>query len=150
MAQGFPTADIYSECHMETVECKVERCEMLISESLDYMQNPVHVNFCLQGQNSKDYLQNASNFFQEFSRQLSIFVLCNYLHDVVTPGVPDLPTFSAKLNFWLCVCTNKVIATKMYLKNDDYSSDPIFLDTLWIFLSDYNNKMKQLFLYPPS
>ena len=69
MAQGFPTADIYSEHHMETVMCQVERCEMLISESLDYMQNPVHVNFCLQGKNSKDYLQNASNFFQEFSRQ---------------------------------------------------------------------------------
>ena len=85
MAQGFPTADIYSECHMETVECKVERCELLIVETLDYMQNPVHVNFCMKGQNAEKYLENAGNFFQEFSRQLSIFALHNYLHDVVTP-----------------------------------------------------------------
>ena len=42
MTQGYPTADLYCERHMETVECKVEKCEMIIAEILDYMQNPAH------------------------------------------------------------------------------------------------------------
>ena len=147
MAQGFPIPDKFSERHMETLQRKIEKCERLIAETLDYMQNPAHLKFSLQKNNNK---KETGDFFQEFSRLISIFALENYLHNVVTPGIPNLPTDLDRVHFWTCICTNKLLEVKKYLTNREYVNDPHFLDNLWCLLRETNNSMRKLFSYAPT
>ena len=98
---------------------------------------------------SNENLNEAGDFFQEFSREISIFALQYYLHEVVTPGVPNFQTLTQRVHFWACVCTNKLVATKAYLYNEEYNVDPIFLDDLWKLLRKTINSLKKLLSYPP-
>ena len=150
MSQGYPTADLYCEHHMETVERKVEKCEMIVAEILDYMQNPSHLISSVKEMKSNENLNEAGDFFQEFSREISIFALQYYLHEVVTPGVPNFQTLTQRVHFWACVCTNKLVATKAYLYNEEYNVDPIFLDDLWKLVRKTINSLKKLLSYPPN
>ena len=150
MSQGYPMADLYCERHMETVECKVEKCEMIIAEILDYIQNPAHLMSSVKEMKNDENLKEAGDFFQKFSREISIFALQYYLHEVVTPGVPNFQSLTDRVKFWTCVCTNKLVATKPYLYSEEYKMDPIFLDDLWKLLQKTINSLKKLLSYPPN
>ena len=143
MAEGYPIADLYAECHMETIDRKIENCHRLIDESLNLMQNPRHLQSCLsqEAQCSLKMVQ-IGDFFQEFSCQISIFALENYLHEIVTPNVPDFQTPLKRVQFWSCVCTQKLLLEKKYLGDEEYNTDPTFLDFMWHLLRMQNNKMQ--------
>ena len=144
MAQGYPIANVYSERHMETIERKIENCHSLTDESLNYMQNPKHLSSSLKHNKCPTYLNEAGDLFQEFSRQLSLLALNFYLHDIVTPGIPYFDNRVDRINFWSCVCTNKILVAKKYLNDKEHNTNPQLLDSLWHLLRKFNNAMKKL------
>ena len=150
MAEGYPIADIYAERHMETIDRKIENCHRLIDESLNLMQNPRYLQSCLSEESqSLSKTVEIGDFFQEFSRQISIFALENYMHDVVTPGVPDFQTPLKRLQFWSCVCTQKLLSAKKYLGDDEYNTNASLLDLMWLLLRTQNNEIQRVYSWPP-
>ena len=126
MAAAYPIMDLFSEHRMETIDGKIETCNRVLDTCLNFMQNPVHLNSATAINSSSKYLVKVGDFFQEFSRQLSIFVLEHYLHEIITPGIPHFIHPKSRLSFWMCVCTNKLITTKNYLKQylQEYLEQP--------------------------
>ena len=150
MAEGYPIADLYAEHHMETIDHKIENCHRLIDESLNLMQNPRHLQACLsKNRDSPKKMVKIGDFFQEFSRKISIFALENYLYDIVTPGVPDFQSDLKRVQFWSCVCTQKVLTAKTYLKNEEFNQIPSLLDSMWHLLRSQNNEMQKVYSWPP-
>ena len=143
MAEGYPHPNIFCERHMETINCKVENCHYITSLCLNFLNNPAHY---------KEKTSQAvaiSDFFANFSCDLSVFALDNYLHEVVTPGVPKFANEQERQNFWRCICTNKIIAIKQYLtNNEEYKSDPKFLDDLYMFTMRSNAEMRKVLDIP--
>ena len=53
-------------------------------------------------------LETLSKFLQEISCRLGLFALHNYLHEVVTPGIPEFPNWKELTRFWVDVCVDKL------------------------------------------
>ena len=157
MAASYPIMDLFSECHMETIDRKIETCNRVIEACLNFMQNQVHLNSATAIDSLSEYLVKVGDFFQEFSRQLSIFVLEHYLHEIITPGVPHFIDPKSRLSFWMCICTNKLITTKNYLKQylqeylkqPDGYKDPTLYNNLYHIITDANHSIQKMYFVHP-
>ena len=78
-----------------------------IFKLLKYLAGPEYMDLLLVTYDLLNVLETVSKFLQEISRCLSLFALHNYLHEVVTPGVPDFNNFKEATCFWLDVCIDK-------------------------------------------
>ena len=60
-------------------------------------------------------LETLSKFLQEISHHLGLFALHNYLHEVVTPGIPEFPNWKELTHFWVDVCVDKLKKVRSYI-----------------------------------
>ena len=74
MAAAYPIMDLFSERHMETIDGKIQTCNRVIDACLNFMQNPAHLKSATAINSSCEYLVKVGDYFQEFSRELSILL----------------------------------------------------------------------------
>ena len=138
MAQAYPQPNVYAEHHMETLECKIENAHRIINRCLRFTNNPIHLKA------SNTNFTEVGDFFENFSCELSKFALDYYLHEVVTPGVPDFTSAHERSGFWRCICSNKLVAIKLYLDKKEYYMDTQFLNALYVFVNNHNAQLRQM------
>ena len=157
MAVAYPIIYLCSEWHMETIDRKIQSCNRVIDACLNFMQNPANLNSATAIDSSSEYLVKVGDYFQEFSRQLSIFALEHYLHEIVTPGVPDLGDPKSRIFFWMCICSNKLLTTKNYLKQylQEYLEepqgykDPKLYNHLYHLITNANHSIQKMYFAHP-
>ena len=157
MAVAYPIMDLFSERHMETIDGKIQSCKHVIDACLNLMLNPMHLKSVTTIDSSCEYLVKVGDFFQELSHQISIFGLDNYLHEIVTPGVPHFGNPKSRISFWMCICSNKLITLKKYLqqylkeyldKPEGYK-DPKFYNDLYHLITDTNHSIQKMYFLTP-
>ena len=136
MAQGYSQPNMYAEHHMETLDCKIENAHRIINRSLRFTSNPAH--YKAPSNNSVE----VGDFFESYSCNITKFALEYYLHEVVTPGVPEFSSANERNQFWRCVCSNKLLAIKYYLDEEEYYRDTAFLNTLYVFVNHANTQIR--------
>ena len=157
MAAAYPTMDLFSERHMETIDGKIQSCNRVIDACLNFMQNTAHLNSATAIDSSSEYLVKVGDYFQELSRQLSIFALEHYLHEIVTLGVPDFGDPKSRIFFWMCICSNKLLTTKNYLKQylQEYLEepegykDPKLYNHLYHLITNANHSIQKMYFAHP-
>ena len=157
MAAAYPIMDLFSERHMETIDRKIQTCNRVIDACLNFMQNPAHLKSATAINSSCEYLVKVGDYFQEFSRELSIFALEHYLHQIVTLGVPDFGDPKSRIIFWTCVCSNKLLTTKNYLKQYLHKyleepqgyKDPQFYNHLYHLITNANHSIQKMYFAQP-
>ena len=88
-------------------------------QTLKYLSQPEYMDTLLVNFDFPSVLETFSKFLQEISRCLGLFALHNYLHKVVTPGIPEFPNWKELTRFWVDVCVDKLkkyVATFMQRK----------------------------------
>ena len=138
MAQAFPQPNVYAEHHMETLESKIENAHRIIDRCLRFTNKPIHLR------SSSTNFTEVGDYYEKFSCEITTFALDYYLHEVVTPGVPDFKSAHERSGFWRCVCSNKLLAIKMYLDKKKYYTDTKFLDALYVFVNAHNVQLRQM------
>ena len=79
-----------------------------IYKLLKYLSGPEYMDTLIVNFDFLTVLETMSKFLQEISRHLGLFALHNYLHKVVTPGIPKFPNWNQSTHFWVDVCVNKL------------------------------------------
>ena len=100
MAEAFPIANVYSEDHFETKQQKIINCAQKIDEILNYIRSPGYLPLAFETPSGAENFKCIGNFFEAFSIKLSVIVVENYLHEIVTPGVPDFSCEKSQGKFW--------------------------------------------------
>ena len=131
----------FSERHMEMIDGKIQTCNHIIDACLGLMQNLTHLKSAASIDPSFEYLVKEGDFFLRI--QLAAFnIQYNYLHEIVTPGVPDFGDHNCRKSFSMCVRTKKLITTKSY-------KDPTFYNELWYLITSTNHGIQKLNFWPP-
>ena len=138
MAEKYPHASVYAEHHVETLQYKIEQCHRIINRCMRFTNNPSHYQAHHQN------LSEIGDLFEDFSCEISKFALEYYLHEVVTPGVPEFASVNERNGFWRCICSNKLIAIKHYLDEEQYYRDTNFLNALYAFVNNWNAQVRKI------
>ena len=103
--------------------CKKDsiRDEMMftVQKTITYLSAEEYLPLLLAQDPPLKVLKKLGSFLQEMSRHLGLFAVQNYLHEVVTPGVPNFADDSSCVRFWLEVCTEKLKKVKLYVYNSN-------------------------------
>ena len=95
-------------CAPTTFQDTKDRTWNSIFKLLKYLSGPEYMDTLLANFDFPSLLETLSKFLQEISRRLGLFALHNYLHEVVTPGIPDFPNWKESACFWVDVCVDKL------------------------------------------
>ena len=144
MTEVFPIANVYSEDHFKTKQQKVQNCAQKIDEILHYICSSGYLPLAFNTPLGAENFKRLGNFFEAFSRKLSVIVVENYLHEVVTPGVPDFSSEMSKAKFWCEVCERKLDKMRGYLWLSELESNIPVLDQLWRLLAKITHGLKKV------
>ena len=95
-------------CAPTTFQDTKDRMWNSIFKLLKYLSRPEYMDTLLVNFDFPSALETFSKFLQEISRCLGLFALHNYLHKVVTPGIPEFPNWKESTHFWVDVCVDKL------------------------------------------
>ena len=90
-----------------------------VQKTITYLSAEEYLPLVLAQDPALTVLKKLGSFLQELSRCLGLFAVQNYLHEVVTPGVPNFADHGSRVRFWLDVCTEKLEKVKLYVYNHD-------------------------------
>ena len=90
-----------------------------VQKTITYLSAEEYLPLVLAQDPALTVLKKLGSFLQELSRRLGLFAVQNYLHEVVTPGVPNFADDGSRVRFWLDVCTEKLEKVKLYVYNHD-------------------------------
>ena len=144
MAEAFPVANVYSEDHFETKQQKIINCAEKIDEILHYIHSPGYLPLAFETPLGTENFKCIGNFFEAFSRKLSVIAVENYLHEIITPGVPDFSCQKSQCKFWCEVCETKLDKLRGYLWLSELESNIPVLDYLWRFLAKISHRLKKV------
>ena len=147
MAAAFPVANQYSEDYYESLSKKQQNCAEVIDKTLHYINKYEYLKKSLEAPHLEENLKRIGNFFQEISRKLSQIAVENYLHEIVTPGIPHFENSLERINFWLNICGNKLVHMRNYLFKEELKSNASVLDDLWHFITKINCQIEKILLY---
>ena len=94
-----------------------------LEKAVKYIGGAEYLPLLLAQDPSAQLLYKLGYFFQELSRRLALFGLQNYLHEVVTPGVPEFANENERVSFWSEVCRNNLNQIKLYIHQPESLSD---------------------------
>ena len=132
--------EFYDKCRE-----KRETCKKALKECYEYMANPDYLKKALTYEINDPYVIKIADLFQEFSRRMSQLAVENYLHEVVTPGVPDFECNIDRLKFWAKVCVDKLKNTYPYIKKDELKYKYDNLDMLERLLKKVTAQLEKIF-----
>ena len=144
MAEAFPIANVYSEDHFKTKQQKVQNCAKKIDEILHYIHSSEYLPLAFATPLGTESFKCLGNFFEAFSRKLSVIVVENYLHEIVTPGIPDFSSEMCKAKFWCEVCESKLDKMRGYLWLSELESNIPVLDYLLRLLAKITHSLKKV------
>ena len=147
MANAYPVANKYSEDYYETLLQKQANCVEVIDKTLKMMNNYEYLKKALEAPHLEENLHRIGTFFQEISRKISQVALENYLHEIVTPGIPEFEDNLSRIHFWIDVCRNKFVHLRNYIYKPELKDNPSVLDFLWRFATNVNSKIEKICLY---
>ena len=147
MANAFPVVNKYSEDYYETLAQKQANCVEVLDKALKFMNKYKHLKKALEAPHLEENLQCIGTYFQEISRKISQLALENYLHEIVTPGIPQFENNLSRIHFWLDICCNKFTHLHNYIFKPELKNNPSVLDYLWRFITKVNSQIEKICLY---
>ena len=124
---------------------KCDSHKKALKQCYEYMANLYFFKKALTYEINDVYVVKIADMFQEFRRCISHLALDNYLHEVVTPGIPEFESNIDRLKFWAKVCVDKLKATYQYIKKDELKHKYDDLEMLERILNKVTAQLEKIF-----